>query len=76
MESVVASLTDAASLTEVQDLFLHKKQKDFFVPPRSELAIRKGLEISFSKIAWLERYGDEILQALDEDRLIWIFIYG
>ncbi len=51
---------------DVENLFLKKIDPNWFVPPRSELSIRKGLELALSRIKFTEKYGNDIEVWLDK----------
>ena len=58
----MASLSDRGELQEIRDIFLKRTRPKFYVPPRADIAIRKGLEVAYSRISWANRYGHETLE--------------
>lgn len=60
LQRVVSRFTQPVLVKEAEDLFLLKKDKSFFIPPRSEISIVKGLEIAKQRIWWLETNGDAL----------------
>lgn len=54
LERVVSKFIQPILIKEAEELFIEKTDPDFFLPPRSELSISKGLEVAKQKTEWLE----------------------
>ena len=57
---VVSRFTQQVLVEEAEFLFLHRKDPDFFVPPRSHISIAKGLESAKQRIAWVEQHQGDV----------------
>lgn len=54
LERVVSRFIQPILIDEAESLFIEKSDPDFFLPPRSELSVAKGLEFAKQKTKWLE----------------------
>ena len=60
LQRVVSHFTIPVLVNEAQDLFLKKTDPTFYIPPRSSLAISKGLEKAKQRMFWLEAHQDQV----------------
>jgi hypothetical protein len=54
LERVTSKFIQPILIKEAEELFIEKTDPDFFIPPRSELSVSKGLEVAIQKTKWLE----------------------
>lgn len=67
ISTLVSRFRQKSLVDDVERLFLKKEDPSWFVPPRAEISIRKGLEKSLARIAWTEMYGTELEQWLHRE---------
>ncbi|KAJ3187595.1 hypothetical protein HK101_009312 [Irineochytrium annulatum] len=65
LKNLVSVFAETSLIDEAEKLFLHGGGgPDFFVPPLADKAIKKGLEISKTRVAWLRRSGPALYEWL------------
>lgn len=60
IQTVTSRFIQPVLVQEAEDLFLYRKDPDFFIPPRAPIAVAKGLEIAKQRIEWLRLYEKDV----------------
>jgi hypothetical protein len=53
LERIVSKFIQPILIKEAKELFIDKTDPNFFLPPRSDLSVSKGLEVALQKTKWL-----------------------
>lgn len=61
---IVSHFSQKALVDDADRIFLKKEDTSVYVPPRMEVAVKKGLESARQRVEWTETYSDDVEQWL------------